>query len=122
MALPVPRPVHDKYYNGYFADIGVAGSIYIPIAARGKITAIHITPLVTCATTATVVTCSIGGVAITNGVVTLATTQAAGTVASATPSGANRVESGATVQLATDGGTSTTSPAIVTVVVRESTI
>ena len=119
MPLAVKSPLTDKYYVGVFADIGAAGSIFIPVAGRGKIKAIYVTPHVTCAGTATLVTAKIGGVALANGVVTLGATQAAGTVASAKPSGKTTIDAGQALELATDGGTSTTSPATVTVVVRE---
>jgi hypothetical protein len=110
--------------NSYFVtaeieDVSTASSTFVPIADSGDIVYI-VTALQGAITSAdAAITFEIGGTAITGGAITVANSgSAAGTVDSATPTAANRVERGGTIEMITDGASSGTKKLLVTFEIR----
>lgn len=120
MSLPQPRPLNDKYLTAYLADVSAASSTFVVSPARGKVVAIY-TALHGAITGAdSALTAKINGTAITGGAITVAYSgSAAGDVDSCVPTGANVVNAGDAIEIASDGASSTTAGLTVTVVIRE---
>jgi len=98
--------------TGSLADVSTASQIYIPIPddAAGEVFEIR-TALNTAITSAdATITPKIGGTAMTNGAITITQSgSAAGDVDTSRPTGARTVAAGDTIEIETDGGSSTTS-------------
>ncbi len=106
--------------NGYLADVSAPSSTFIPVpnGFDGRVIEIR-TALGGAITTAnSVVTAKYNGTAMTNGSLTVtASGSAAGDVDTAYPSSANAVAAGGAIEIASDGGSSTTQPLYITVVI-----
>lgn len=110
------------YYKTYpitraLTDIGTAGDTFIVAPEAGTITKIYMTHDVLTATATTNITFQIDGVGITGSSIAIASATAAGTASSSTPSANNVVNAGSIIKITSDGGTSSTSPAVVTFIV-----
>lgn len=106
-----------RAFDVYLPDIGTAGSFYWVAPFNGNITSIYSVINSACATTDTLLTFFIGGVQITNSTVTIPfTASAAGNVASSTPSANFAITAGAALKITTDGGTSNTPTAMLTII------
>jgi hypothetical protein len=126
MALPTQRPVYDRSYVIYAASLAAAASPSVPVVGRGRVVDIRFVPLVSPTTTNTVVTPKVNATAMTlNGSGTTLTIPAgasAGAVAgSQQPNGANAVDVGDVIALASDGAAANAGsvPGYYTVTVRE---
>jgi len=126
MALPTQRPVYDRSYVVYAASLAAAASPAVPVVARGRVIDIRFVPLVSPTTTSTVVTPKVNAAPMTlNGAGTTlivpAGAPAAAVAASQQPNGANIVDAGDVIALASDGGAANAGsvPGYYTVVVRE---
>lgn len=105
-------------YTVYLPDIGTAQSWYWVSPVAGNITAIYSVINSATATTDTLLTFFIGGVQLSNSTVTIAFTgAAAGDVDSASPTANYAITAGAALKITTDGGTSNTPTAMLTIVV-----
>jgi hypothetical protein len=108
-------------YDGYalniiITDISTAGYYYVPVPYAGDITLIQSVISGTIATADVTLTGYIGGVAITDGSITVAYSgSAAGDYDSATPSGANTVAAGDIIRIYTDGASTNTVTASITI-------
>lgn len=98
-------------------NIGNAGSTFVAVPAAGTIVGMYVTPDSNMSTTATNISLEIGGVAVTNSTATLSSSAVAGDVASAAPTANNVVTAGAAVEIISDGGTTGSSTATVTLIV-----
>lgn len=91
----------------YFADIGTAGSIYIPWSSDVTITkittAVHTAPT----TTDTVLTCY-NGTGVSMGTITVAFGGSAGDLDSLTPASNNTLTANQVMRIASDGGAANT--------------
>jgi hypothetical protein len=100
-------------------DISTAGSTFVAVPDVGNIVKIYtsIKNAITSADAA--ITFEIGGTAVTNGAITVTQAgSAAGDVDSSTPSAANRVEEGGSIEIISDGASATACEMIVTFVIR----
>jgi hypothetical protein len=113
------RTLNDYFLTSTIADISTASSTFVPVPDNGKIIKI-ITALQGAISGANAgVSFEIGGTAVTGGGITVAHSgSAAGTVDSAEPTAANNVEEGGTIEMITDGGSSTACECVVTFVIR----
>lgn len=99
----------------HFPDIGTAGSIYFVAPFDGSITKAWSAIYGAIATTDTILTLKINTVSVTNGSITIAfTSSAAGDIDSCTPSALNTFSEGDLLEIASDGATSSTQSASVT--------
>lgn len=99
---------------GRIPDISTASSIFIPNAILGNISKIYITLQTGITVADAIVTAEIGGVLVTGSSATIAYTgSVAGSTFSSTPSGLNTVAAGGTVEIITDGASTTAAEAIV---------
>lgn len=99
---------------GEIPDVSTAGSIFIPNPIAGVISKIFVTLQTGITAANAIVTAEINGVLVTGSSATI--TQAGstgGSTFSSTPSGANVVSAGGAIEIITDGGSTTTAPAIV---------
>lgn len=113
------RPLNDYFLTGEIADISTAGQIYIPVPDGGEVVKIYsvIDNAITVADAT--LTPKISGTAITGGAITVAYSgSAAGDVDSSTPTAANTVLEGGSIEIETDGGSTTACRAGITVVIR----
>ena len=113
------RTLNDYFISAKIADISTASSTFVAVPDGGRIIKI-ITALQGAITSAdAAITFEIGGTAVTGGAITVANSgSAAGTVDSAEPTAANRVEEGGTIEMITDGASSTACECEVTFVIR----
>jgi len=113
------RTLNDYFLTSTIADISTASSTFVPVPDGGKVIKI-ITALQGAIGTANGgITFEIGGTAITGGGITVTQSgSAAGDVDTAEPTAANRVEEDGTIEIITDGGSSTACECVVTFVIR----
>lgn len=113
------RPLYDYFLTLYLADISTAGQIYIPVPDGGEIIKAYSVINGAIATADSVLTLKINGTAVTGGTMTVAYSgSAAGDVDSCTPTGANVVNEGDVIEVETDGASTNTVPAVITVIIR----
>lgn len=102
--------------NVTIPDVSTAGSYFIANPILGKISKIYVVLDNAISAANATVTAEINGVAVTGSSVTVAYSgSAAGSVFSSTPSGANTVNTGGAIEIITDGGSTTTCVANVTI-------
>jgi len=113
------RTLNDYFLTAKVTDISTAGSTFVAVPDAGNIVKIYtsIKNAITSADAA--ITFEIGGTAVTNGAITVTQAgSAAGDVDSSTPSAANRVEEGGSIEIISDGASATACEMIVTFVIR----
>lgn len=119
MALPENRPLSEESVSAYLADISTASSTFVAAPFRGKIVRAYSVIHAAITSADAVWTMEINGTAVTGVSVTVAnSSSAAGDVDSATPTGANYVNEGDTIEFISDGASSTTAPATFTAVIE----
>jgi hypothetical protein len=113
------RTLNDYFLTAKVTDISTAGSTFVAVPDVGNIVKIY-TSIKNAITTADAeITFEIGGTAVTNGAITVTQAgSAAGDVDSSTPSAANRVEEGGSIEIISDGASATACEMIVTFVIR----
>jgi hypothetical protein len=113
------RTLNDYFLTAKVTDISTAGSTFVAVPDVGNIVKIY-TSIKNAITTAdAAITFEIGGTAVTNGAITVTQAgSAAGDVDSSTPSAANRVEEGGSIEIISDGASATACEMIVTFVIR----
>ena len=113
------RTLNDYFLTARLADVSAASSVNIAVPDDGKIIKI-ISVLGGAITTAnSAVTSSINGTTVTGGGFTVtASGSAAGDIDTAEPTAANNVIEGDYITITSDGGSSTSQPIDVTVIVR----
>ena len=113
------RTLNDYFITSKITDISTAGSTFVPIPDGGNVIKI-LTSIKNAITTAdAALSWEIGGTAITSGGITVAYSgSAAGDVDTAEPTAANRVEEDGTIEMITDGGSSTACECVVTFIIR----
>lgn len=121
MALPVVSGFKDRVYVVNMVDISTASSAFFAPAFRGKIVGAYVTIANAITGADSALTGKINGTAITGFTGTAANSgSAAGTVFTmGTPTALNIVAAGDTVELISDGASSTAAVATWTVIVRE---
>ena len=98
-------------------DVSTPGSYFVAAPLLGKIVAIYVTLDNAITIANSIVSAKINGVAVTGSPVTVTFAgSAAGSTYSSTPSGANTVAQGGSIEILTDGGSTTTARAAVTLV------
>jgi hypothetical protein len=113
------RTLNDYFLTARLADVSAASSVNIAVPDDGKIIKI-ISVLGGAITTAnSAVTTAVNGTTVTGGGLTIAyTDSAAGDIDTAEPTAANNVSEGQYITITSDGGSSTTQPLDITVVIR----
>ena len=113
------RTLNDYFLTARLADVSAASSVNIAVPDDGKIIEI-ISVLGGAITTAnSAVTTAINGTTVTGGGFTVAhTSSAAGDIDTAEPTAANNVSEGQYITITSDGGSSTTQPLDITVIIR----
>jgi hypothetical protein len=113
------RTLNDYFLTAKVTDISTAGSTFVAVPDAGNIVKIY-TSIKNAITTAdAAITFEIGGTAVTNGAITVTQSgSAAGDVDSSTPTAANRVEEGQSIEIISDGASATACEMIVTFVIR----
>lgn len=105
--------------NVTIPDISTAGSVFVACPIAGVISKVYVTIFGAITVADAIVTGKINGVAIGGLSITCAFTgSAAGTVFNGTPSSANTLTAGQAVEILTDGGSTTTVSAQVTILVN----
>lgn len=113
------RTLNDYFLTGEIVDVSTAGQIYIPVPDGGRIIKIMSALGGTIATADADLTAKIGGTAVTGGVITItASGSAAGDVDSVEPTAANTVVEGDAIEIETDGASTNTIAAGITIVIR----
>ena len=113
------RTLNDYFLTARLADVSAASSVNIAVPDDGKIIEI-ISVLGGAITTAnSAVTTAINGTTVTGGGFTVAyTSSAAGDIDTAEPTALNNVKEGDYISITSDGGSTTTQPIDVTVIIR----
>ena len=113
------RTLNDYFLTSTIADISTASSTFVPVPDGGKVIKIITALQGAIGTANAAITFEIGGTAITGGAITVTQSgSAAGDVDTATPTAANRVEEGGSIEMITDGSSSNTIKLVVTFVIR----
>ena len=113
------RTLNDYFLTSTIADISTASSTFLPVPDGGKVIKIITALQGAIGTANAAITFEIGGTAITGGAITLTQSgSAAGDIDTATPTAANRVEEGGSIEMITDGSSSNTIKLVVTFVIR----
>jgi hypothetical protein len=113
------RTLNDYFLTAKVTDISTAGSTFVAVPDGGRIVKIISTIKNAITTANAALSFEIGGTAVTNGGITVGFDgSAAGDVDSSTPSAANRVEEGETIEIISDGGSSTACECVITFVIR----
>lgn len=121
MAYPDKRPLTDKYYTAYHADITVAtASGFVAVAGQGELIAVYSVTHGAIATADETLNIYKNGADTTYDITVAVSGAAAGDVDSvAIPPGAVTVQAGDSLHIVSANASSGTIPATVTYVVRE---
>lgn len=120
MALTGTHPLNDRVISCYMADSGTASSAFAVSHFRGRIVKLYSVVYAAIGTADNVVTAKINGTAITTGVLTqLTAASAAGDVVSCLPTAANLINEGDTLEFASSGAGSNTTPSMFYAIIRE---
>ena len=113
------RTLNDYFLTSKITTISTAGSTFVPVPDGGTIIKI-LTSIKNAITSAdAALSFEIGGTAVTGGGITVTQSgSTAGDVDTAEPTAANRVEEDGTIEIITDGGSSTACECVVTFVIR----
>ena len=107
--------------NVRITDISTAGSVWVVSPYAGTVVGIQTVIDGAIVTASAVLDPQIGGTSITGGGITIVVSgSAAGIVDTATPSAANTVTANQAIEIATDGGSTNTVSANISVVIRRS--
>ena len=113
------RTLNDYFLTGKITTISTAGSSFVTAPDSGKIIKIYTTIKNAITTADAGLSFEIGGVAVgVGGIPVTQSGQAEGDVDSATPSSANYVAEGQTIEMITDGASATACECEVTFVIR----
>ena len=113
------RTLNDYFITAKIADISTASSTFVAIPDGGKIIKIFTALQGAIGTANGAITFEIGGTAVTGGAITVTQSgSAAGDVDTAEPTAANRVEEDGSIEMITDGGSSTACECVITFVIR----
>ena len=113
------RTLNDYFLTSTIADISTASSTFVPVPDGGKVIKIITALQGAIGTANAAITFEIGGTAITGGGITITQSgSAAGDVDTAEPTAANDVLEDGTIEMITDGGSSTACECVVTFVIR----
>lgn len=113
------RTLNDYFLTAKITDISTAGSTFVAVPDGGRIVKIITTIKNSISSANAVLSFEIGGTAVTGGGITVAQSgSAAGTVDTALPTAANRVEEDGTIEMITNGGSSTACECVVTFIIR----
>ena len=113
------RTLNDYFLTARLADVSAASSVNIAVPDDGKIIEIISVLGGTITTANSAVTTSINGTTVTGGGFTVtASGSANGDIDTAEPTAANNVKEGDYITITSDGGSSTSQPIDVTVIVR----
>ena len=113
------RTLNDYFLTSTIADISTASSTFVPVPDGGKVIKIFTALQGAIGTANGGITFEIVGTAITGGGITVTQSgSAAGDIDTATPTAANRVEEGGSIEMITDGSSSNTIKLVVTFVIR----
>ena len=113
------RTLNDYFITAKITDISTAGSTFVPIPDGGNVIKILTSIKNAISSANAALTWEIGGTAITGGGITVTQSgSAAGDVDTAEPTAANRVEEDGSIEIITDGGSSTACECVVTFVIR----
>jgi hypothetical protein len=119
MALPANRPLSEASVSAYLADVSAASSTFVAAPFRGTIKRAY--SAISVALTGADCTWSmkINGTAVTGSSTTITQSgSAAGDVDSCTPTAANYVNEGDTIEFVSDGASTTTCPTTFVVVIE----
>ena len=120
MSFVTPLPLNARVMTAYLADVSTAGQIYVVSPFTGVLREIHTALNGPITAGNAVITVKIAGTAVTGGTITIAQSgSAAGDVDSAYPTAANTVRRGQVIEIETDGGSTDTAAAMVTLVILE---
>ena len=111
------RTLNDYFITAEIEDVSTASSTFVAIPDGGKVIKILSANQATITGTAAL-TFEIGGTAMTNSAISIVATDSAGAVDSSEPTANNDVLEGGSIEIITDGGSTNTSKAIVTFVIR----
>ena len=113
------RTLNDYFVTSKITTISTAGSTFVPIPDGGRVIKI-ITSIKNAITSAdAALTWEIGGVAMTDSAITITQSgSAAGDVDTSEPTALYNVESDGTIEMITDGASSTACECIVTFIIR----
>ena len=113
------RTLNDYFLTSTIADISTASSTFVPVPDGGKVIKILTALQGAIGTANGGITFEIGGTAITGGGITVTQSgSAAGDVDTSEPTAANRVEEDGSIEMITDGGSSTACECVVTFIIR----
>ena len=113
------RTLNDYFLTSKITNISAAGSTFVPVPDGGKVIKI-ITSIANAISSANAaLTWEIGGTAMTGSAITVTQSgSAAGDVETSEPTAANDVADGGTIEMISDGGSSTACECVVTFVIR----
>ena len=113
------RTLNDYFLTSKITTISTAGSTFVPVPDGGTIIKIFTAIKNAISSANAALTFEIGGVAVTGGGITVTQSgSAAGDVDTAEPTAANTVLEDGTIEMITDGGSSTACECVVTFVIR----
>jgi hypothetical protein len=108
------RTLNDYFITAEIEDVSTASSTFVAVPDGGKI----ITANQATITGTAALSFEIGGTAVTGGGISIVASGSAGAIDTAEPTGANTVTEGGSIEMITDGGSTNTSKAVVTFVIR----
>ena len=113
------RTLNDYFLTSKITNISASGSTFVPVPDGGKVIKI-ITSIANAISSANAaLTWEIGGTAMTGSAITVTQSgSAAGDVDTSEPTAANDVAEGGTIEMISDGGSSTACECVVTFVIR----
>jgi hypothetical protein len=100
------RTLNDYFITAEIEDVSTASSTFVAAANQATITG------------TAALSFEIGGTAVTGGGISIVASGSAGAIDTAEPTGANTVTEGGSIEMITDGGSTNTSKAVVTFVIR----
>ena len=113
------RTLNDYFLTSKITDISSAGSTFVPVPDGGEIIKIFTCIKNAISSANAALSFELGGTAVTGGGITVTQSgSAAGDVDTAEPTAANRVEEGGSIEMITDGGSSTACECVITFVIR----